>query len=175
LVEGRRQALWQSKAPRVGGLFERAHYEEPRVLLRPLEAAEQLLLDYQKKGLSVTDHPLRHLRRELEKRGVVTASELSGIDPETPVTVAGVVLTRQQPGTASGVVFITLEDETGFFNLILFRKIFEDYRLVARHASLLLAEGKLEKASNVIHVVVKKLERLHFPEADVPVVSRDFH
>jgi error-prone DNA polymerase len=106
---------------------------------------------------------------------VVTASELPGIPNETPVTVAGVVLTRQQPGTASGVVFITLEDETGFVNLVLFRDVFEAFRLPARHASLLYAEGTLEKASNVIHVVVKKLERLAFPGPDLPRVSRDFH
>jgi len=175
LVRGRRQALWQSRAPRVGGLFEQATTEEVPVLLRPLKAAEQLLLDYQKKGLSVTDHPLRHLRAELRKRGVVTSEELSAIPHDSPVVVAGVVLTRQQPGTASGVVFITLEDETGFCNLVLFRQVFEEYRLPARHASLLLAEGRLEKASNVIHVMVKKLERLSFPVDQLPKASRDFH
>ncbi len=175
LVVGRRQALWQARTPRVGGLFATVSTKEPRVLLRPLQAAEQLLLDYQKKGLSVSDHPLRHLRRAMAARGVVTAERLSEVEHGEPVRVAGVVLSRQQPGTASGVVFITLEDETGFSNLILFRDVFERYLLPARHASLLFAEGTLEKASNVIHVVVKSLERLDLPGRDIPKASRDFH
>src|SRR5204863_2913689 len=129
-------------------------------------------LDYQRKGLSVNDHPLRHLRAALEKRGVVRASDLPNVPHGTQVNVAGVVLTRQQPGTASGVVFITLEDETGFSNLVLFRHVFERYFLPARRATLLFAHGRLEKASNVIHVMVEELERLELPGRDLPKVSR---
>jgi error-prone DNA polymerase len=175
LVTGRRQALWQTRTPRVGGLFQRARYEEPRVLLSPLKAAEQLLLDYQRKGLSVSDHPLRHLRTVLAKRGVVRAVDLPSVPHGSLVNVAGVVLTRQQPGTASGVVFITLEDETGFSNLVLFRHVFERYLLPAKNATLLFAHGRLEKASDVIHVMVEELERLELPGRDIPKLSRDFH
>jgi error-prone DNA polymerase len=175
LVAGRRQALWQTRTPRVGGLFEKARYSEPTVMLRPLRAAEQLLLDYQRKGLSVNDHPLRHLRSRLEKRGVVRAADLPNVPHGTRVNVAGVVLTRQQPGTASGVVFITLEDETGFSNLVLFRHVFERFWLPARNATLLFAHGTLEKASNVIHVMVEELERIDLPGQEIPKLSRDFH
>jgi DNA polymerase III alpha subunit len=123
----------------------------------------------------VSDHPLRHLRAGLAKRGVVRAVDLPSVPHGSRVNVAGVVLTRQQPGTASGVVFITLEDETGFSNLVLFRHVFERYLLPARNATLLFAHGTLEKASNVIHVMVEELERLDLPGQAIPKLSRDFH
>ncbi len=97
---------------------------------------------------------------------------------------AGVVICRQQPATASGVVFMTLEDETGFINLVLFRRVFEQFRLPAVHSSILLVEGKLEHADpeleregneTVVHVVVDHLERMDVPGRDIGKVSRDFH
>ena len=102
-----------------------------------------------------------------------------------PVSVAGVVITRQQPGTAKGVVFITLEDETGFANLILFRDVFESELWTALNATLMLAHGVVERAAkspgaevSVIHLMTKKLERLDIRGdtngRDVPHLSRDF-
>jgi error-prone DNA polymerase len=193
LVRGRRQALWSARKPRVGGLFANAHFDEPEVLLPSLRGAEQLLLDYRHKSLSVDDHPLRHLRAGLERRGVVTADELVGVTDGKLVNVAGVVLCRQQPATASGVVFMTLEDETGFVNLVLFRAVFERFLWPARHAAVLFAHGTLERAprapgvpaqvesvipnrasATVTHVIVKSLERLDVPGRDIASVSRDF-
>ena len=112
--------------------------------------------------------------------------------------MAGVVICRQQPGTASGVVFITLEDETGFANLILWRAVYERFRLPARHSVILLAYGEVERqvrpdgvrvstphdplvdeasvVAPVIHVIVEALlERLDVPGRDIDKVSRDFH
>ncbi|HEX5101354.1 MAG TPA: error-prone DNA polymerase [Polyangiaceae bacterium] len=184
LVQGRRQALFRAHAPRVHGLFETARFEEPAVVLPPLAPAEQLLFDYRRKRLSVDDHPLVHLRRELEERGVTSAAELVAAPHGMPVSVAGVVITRQQPGTAKGVVFITLEDETGFANLILFRNVFETELFTALHSTLMLAHGEVErsprtpgKEPSVIHVKVRKLERLDargVPGRDISHVSRDF-
>ena len=190
LVHGRRQALWRARAPRVGGLFASARFTDPEVQLPPLRGAEQLLLDYRQKGLSVNDHPLRHLRATLDRRGVVTAEELVRIPHGRLVNVAGVVLTRQQPATASGVVFMTLEDESGFVNLILFRDVFERFLWPARHSALLFAHGTVERAprapgtpaepnttpapASVTHVVVQSLERLDVPGRDIASVSRDF-
>jgi error-prone DNA polymerase len=103
------------------------------------------------------------------------------------VTVAGLVLSRQRPGTASGVVFITLEDETGIGNLILYSRVFEKFEHVARHATLLLARGKVERqvtpprpgevgaATPVVHLIVQHVERLDVPGQDIESVSRDFH
>ncbi|HVR20590.1 MAG TPA: error-prone DNA polymerase [Polyangiaceae bacterium] len=184
LVQGRRQALFRTRAPRVAGLFSEARYDEPEVELPPLRAAETLLLDYRQKGLSVDDHPMCHLRHSLAARGVVTAKELAGVPHGRPVSVAGVVITRQQPATASGVVFITLEDETGVVNLILFRNVFETYHLPARHAAILFADGSVERTPQgieeshgitpVIHVMTRRLERLDLPGRGIERISRDF-
>jgi error-prone DNA polymerase len=182
LVPGRRNALWKARAPRVGGLFEKTEVVEPEVALPPLRAAEQLLLDYGRKGLSVSDHPMRHLRERMRARGVRTAEEVLKARQGERVSVAGLVTCRQQPGTASGVVFITLEDETGNSNLILWNAVYERLRLVARHSTLLLAHGSIERQPGaeldtpaVVHVIVTDLERLDVPEGRMRASSRDFH
>jgi error-prone DNA polymerase len=181
LVAGRRQALFAARAPRVRGLFENARSSEPTVNLPSLRAAEQLLFDYRRKRLTVDDHPLCHMRARLAERGVVTAAELLAAPHGKALKVAGIVITRQQPGTAKGVVFITLEDETGFSNLILFRNVFESELWTALHSTILLAHGEVERAPrspgaelSVVHLKVQKLERLDVPGRDVPHVSRDF-
>ncbi|HVW28925.1 MAG TPA: OB-fold nucleic acid binding domain-containing protein, partial [Polyangiaceae bacterium] len=184
LVKGRRYALWKARAPRTEGLFTEHDVVEPSVVLPPLHAREQLLLDYARVGFSVNDHPMCHLRPALERRNVVTAAALQTLPHGAAVQVAGLVLTRQRPGTASGVVFVTLEDETGTMNLVLYSGTFDKFHLAARHATLLLARGKVERqvtpprprevgqATPVIHVLVKRLERL---DAGVKSRSRDFH
>ncbi|HEX3776376.1 MAG TPA: error-prone DNA polymerase [Polyangiaceae bacterium] len=189
LLPGRRQALWRARAPRAAGLFEDKSFEEPEVSLPKLRPAESLSLDYQHKALSVGDHPMRHFRQRLGLQ-VLTAEGLKARNKGEIVSVAGVVICRQQPGTASGVVFITLEDETGFANLILWRAIYEKFRLPARHSSILLAHGEVERqvrpdGSNlvlaergetpVIHLIVRSLSRLDVPGRDIQQVSRDFH
>jgi error-prone DNA polymerase len=187
LVNGRRHALWKARAPRTSGLFARTPVEEPEVSLPPLRPTEQLLLDYGRKGLSVEDHPMRHLRERLRRQRVVTAAELQRLPQGKRVRVAGLVLSRQRPGTASGVVFVTLEDETGFANLILYSRVFDAHYLAARHATLLLAAGKVERqvtpvrpgevgeATPIVHLVVEHLTRLDVPGHDVRSRSRDFH
>jgi error-prone DNA polymerase len=133
----------------------------------------------------------------LAARRVVTAKELFDCRQGQRVEVAGVVTCRQQPATASGVVFITLEDETGFLNLVLWNRVYEEYRLPARHASIMLARGTIERQGRppgvrtdtphdplvdeaadvapVIHVIVEALLRLDVPGRDISKVSRDFH
>jgi error-prone DNA polymerase len=187
LVEGRRHALWKARAPRVNGLFSGVDVAEPEVALAALAPVEQLLLDYDRKGLSIDDHPMRHLRKRLARRRVSTMEALQSTPQGGRVTVAGLVLSRQRPGTASGVVFITLEDETGIGNLILYSGVFEKFEHVARHATLLLARGKVERqvtpprpgevgaATPVVHLVVRHVERLDVPGQDIESVSRDFH
>jgi error-prone DNA polymerase len=180
LVPGRRQALFSARAPRVGGLFENVRSYEPEIFLPKLQAAEQLVFDYRRKGLSVSDHPLVHLRADLAARRVITAAELAEAPHGQAVSVAGLVITRQQPGTAKGVVFVTLEDETGFSNLILFRDVFEAELWTVLHSTLLLAHGAVERAKApgadvaVVHLMVRKLERLTVPGRDLPHLSRDF-
>jgi len=180
LVEGRRLALWGLRAPRAGGLFSGIEPAEPPPRLPPLRATEQLVLDYGTKGLSVGDHPLRHLRAALRRRGVVCAEELPARG-RGDVAVAGLVICRQQPHTARGVVFITLEDETGLVNLVLSREVYERFRSIARHATLLFARGQLERDERmrgdgqVIHVIVRELRRLDRGGGALRAKSRDFH
>jgi error-prone DNA polymerase len=182
LVAGRRQALWQSRAPRAAGLFESWSVREPKVQLPALRASEKLVLDYRRKGLSVHDHPLCHLRRRLRRRRVLTASELGRAPAGRRARVAGLVTCRQQPVTASGVVFITLEDETGQSNLILSARVFDKFRLAARYSTLLLATGRVERQpahqpapdAAVVHLIVSELERLDTPEFAVQARARDF-
>ncbi len=198
LTPSRRAALWQARAPRAPGIFSgRAVAEAERAELPELRAEERLLLDYRHKGLSVGDHPMRHFRAKLRERRVVTAKDLFECRQGQRVEVAGVVTCRQQPATASGVVFITLEDETGFLNLVLWSRVYETYRLPARHAAILLARGTIERQGRppgvrvptehdplvdeaadvapVIHVMVEALLRLDVPGRDISKVSRDFH
>jgi error-prone DNA polymerase len=197
LTPARRTALWQARLPRTPGLFEERAVLEPVERLPELRASERLLLDYRHKGLSVGDHPMCHFREKLRARRVVTAKELFDCRQGQRVEVAGVVTCRQQPATASGVVFITLEDETGFLNLVLWSRVYEQYRLPARHASIMLARGVIERQGRapgvhvatphdplvdeaadvapIIHVMVEALLRLDVPGRDISKVSRDFH
>ncbi|MEO8180803.1 MAG: error-prone DNA polymerase, partial [Deltaproteobacteria bacterium] len=117
LLRERRQVLWAARAPRQLGLFRGVQLQEPLVQLPRLQEVEVLALDYERVRLSLTDHPLRHLRAKLQLAHVCTAAELAQRSTGDRVSVAGLVLARQRPGTASGVVFVTLEDETGTANL----------------------------------------------------------
>jgi error-prone DNA polymerase len=124
---------------------------------------------------------MRHLRARMKKKGVITRDQLWHVRHGTQVKVGGLVLSRQRPMTASGVVFITLEDETGMINLILTPDIFEGARRLAVHSSLLLAHGKVERTPRdaseeghpVIHVLVSKLEAIHL-SGGLEARSRDF-
>jgi error-prone DNA polymerase len=181
LTVGRRQAMWKVRAPENGRLFARARPNEPDPVLLPLAQVEQLRFDYARIGLSVADHPMRHLRARMKKKGVISSDQLWHVRHGTLVKVAGLVLSRQRPMTASGVVFITLEDESGMVNLILTPDIFEGSRRLAVHSGLLLAHGKVERNPRssaegehpVIHVLVSKLEALQLP-GGLEARSRDF-
>ncbi|MEM6789022.1 MAG: error-prone DNA polymerase [Myxococcota bacterium] len=179
LASGRREAMWRVRAPRERqGLWGDTELEAAgtSVGLPRLSAREQLSLDYGTTGISIHDHPLRHLRPQLQRRRVRRAEEQPGFTRGQRVTVAGVVLTRQRPATASGVVFLTLEDETGTFNVVLYNHVFERYELVARHASIVLVRGKVDRRGPVVHVQAHHLERLDLPSGSaVDVRSRDFH
>jgi error-prone DNA polymerase len=181
LTKGRRQAMWKVRAPNAGELFARSASNESEVTLAPLAEVQQLRFDYAKLGLSVNDHPMRHLRVRMKKRGVVTSHELFHLRHGSEVKVAGLVLSRQRPMTASGVVFITLEDETGMINLILTPDKFDRSYQLAVRAKLLLARGKVERTPRnpkkgehpVIHVLVGELEALDLP-GGLEASSRDF-
>lgn len=197
LVRERRQAIWKARAPDVGHLFDGIADNEPAVSLAPLPSLEALRCDYTKLGLSVSDHPMRYLQRELEKRGAVKSSQLAEMRHGSKVCVAGLVLSRQRPATASGIVFVTLEDEIGLINLILRANVFDQFRATVLRAKILLVHGTLERTPRaplferleasqggpitpVIHVMVQRLEELTLPaspqgSAALAARSRDFH
>jgi error-prone DNA polymerase len=177
LVRERREALWRARAPREGGLFEGIALEpDEDVGLAPMPKLTQLALDYGRVGLSIHDHPMKHLRDKLNEEGVRRAQDLAALGDGAHVMVAGLVIGRQRPGTASGVTFVTLEDETGMVNLIVQQAVFAENYAVARHAKLLLAKGKVERQGAVIHVLALSLFPLSLSSEDeLPVRSRDFH
>jgi error-prone DNA polymerase len=171
---GRREAIWKVRAPRhrddlLAGVNLDEGDTEPD--LPPLSRAEQLVLDYATTGVAVGDHAMKVIRASLPA-SYKNARELETTPHGSTVSTAGLVICRQRPGTASGVVFVTLEDETGFVNLILWPKTFERWRHVATTSSLLVAHGKVERDGSVVYVVPERLERLSL--YDVPSMSRDF-
>ncbi|MEQ9588643.1 MAG: error-prone DNA polymerase [Parvibaculaceae bacterium] len=175
----RRDALWgvrglggwgqhkkgqNGKAPAALPLFEHLEQagfqEEPDVHLPAMPLGEQVVHDYATMRLSLKAHPVSFLRSHLDARRVVTNAQLDDetIRDGTRVNLAGLVLVRQRPGTASGVIFATLEDETGVANIIIWPKIFERYRRTVLQSRFLAVRGRVQKAEGVIHVVSDWLE-----------------
>jgi error-prone DNA polymerase len=148
------------------------------LFLPPMPLAQEVMTDYATQSLSLKQHPVWFIREELNRRRVIPAAEL--LDPKRSphgrwVRVVGLVLLRQRPGTASGVVFETIEDETGTANLILWSHVYDRYRPAARHAALLQAEGYVQREGQVVHVLAKRLYDLSHLLHGYEVRSRDFH
>ncbi|MEJ2547288.1 MAG: error-prone DNA polymerase, partial [Gemmatimonadota bacterium] len=134
---------------------------------------EQVLADYRTTGLSPGAHPISFLRLELTRRGVLSARALEERRDGERVRVAGLVICRQRPGTAKGVMFITLEDETGFANFVVMPNLRKRLRGVLR-APLLLLEGVVEREGAVINVLVRGAEALDLAGRQIRGQSRDF-
>ena len=149
-------------------------YEAAPLLKKPTEG-QNIVADYQSTGLTLDRHPLCLLRRHLDRYQYVTAGRLPNMRNGERINVAGLVITKQRPGTASGVTFVTLEDETGQINLIIWKKIAEEYRSALLNARLLGIAGELQIEGKVIHVIARQL----FDHTDMlgglSLRSRDFH
>jgi error-prone DNA polymerase len=164
----RREALWAIRALRRSGdkddlpLFARTSMPElePDANLPAMPPGQQVVEDYRHLHLSLKAHPVSFLRADFTTRGIVRHEQLARIPSGRRVTVGGLVLVRQRPGTAKGVIFATLEDETGIANVIIWPKVFEVFRPIVLGARLISVTGKLQSASNVIHVVADKIEDL---------------
>jgi error-prone DNA polymerase len=133
---------------------------EPDFGLPPMPIGEHVVNDYRYLSLSLKAHPLSFLRAELARRRIVPASALREVPNGRRVTVAGLVITRQRPGTASGVIFMTLEDETDIANGIVWPKVFERFRPVVLGARLIGLTGLVQSESGVIHVIAQRIEDL---------------
>jgi len=131
-------------------------YEAVPMLKKPTEG-QDIVADYQSLGLTLERHPMALIRTRLDVHRYVKAECLNELQSGRPIRVAGLVITKQRPGTASGVTFVTLEDESGYTNLIVWKKIAEEQRDVLLHARLMGVEGELQKEGKVIHVIARKL------------------
>jgi error-prone DNA polymerase len=124
-----------------------------------MSLSEHVVQDYGATSLSLKAHPVSFVREKLQMLHVIATKELITGNDGDIIKVAGLVLVRQRPGTAGGVCFITIEDETGVANLVVFRNLFENiYRREILHSKLLMVEGRLQKEGEVIHVIVQHCE-----------------
>lgn len=153
---------------------------EPRVaegipLLRAPREGEDIVADYAHTGLTLRRHPVALLRSRLDERGIVPAARLRELRHGAAVRTAGIVITRQRPGSAQGVTFVTLEDETGSVNLIVWRDVAERQRRALVGARLLGVAGELQIEGEVVHVIAHRLVDLSRWLGSLAAPSRDFH
>jgi error-prone DNA polymerase len=164
----RRAALWDSRALKTAPdlpLFAHAEARDEGAESEPAQLpamplSEHVVNDYQTIRLSLKAHPMRFLREHYAARKFVTADRMSSIRDGRRLSIAGLVLIRQRPGSAKGVVFITIEDETGIANLVVWPDVFETQRKIVMGARLMAVHGMVQKDpdSDVIHVVARRLE-----------------
>jgi error-prone DNA polymerase len=193
----RRQALWAVKALGQKPLPLFAAIEspsEPSVTLAALTAGREVVEDYRATQLSLRAHPVSFLRGDLDRRRITRCGDLKRLKDGTRVEVAGLILVRQRPGSAKGVVFVTLEDETGIANAILWPDRFEAQRRTVMAAAMLSVSGRVQSESGVIHLIADRIADLTLllrqigesdprerrmaggePEPVIPIRSHDFH
>ena len=177
LVATRRDALWQVAGwvQRQGDSLRLGGDVNDEVELAPIGQLDEIFWDYEASAHSTRGHPLAPLRSELRGKGWPDAKTVGRGRDGSRVDYVGIVICRQQPGTASGVVFMTLEDETGFVNLVCWQQVFQQYSHVIRTTSLLGVSGRLQVQEGIVHLIA---ERVWVPALSRPVVdieSRDFH
>ena len=156
----RREALWAVRG--LGEvmlpLFAAAdHIDEPETVLAPLRPSREVVEDYRSVGLSLRRHPLHFLRHRLAEQRAITIAEMNAKRDASRVVIAGLVLMRQRPGSAKGVMFLTLEDETGHANLIIWPSLFELQRRLILSASMIACHGRLQREGEVTHVIAERL------------------
>jgi error-prone DNA polymerase len=159
----RRRALWQIRALATTELplfAAREHIAEPETSITSMQPGREVVEDYRSLGLTLRRHPVDFLRADLHAQGMVSAADLARLKDGRRVTLAGIVLVRQKPGSARGVMFITIEDETGHANLIVWPAVFERQRRLILSAGMIACRGKLQREGEVMHVIVDELTDL---------------
>ncbi len=155
----RRQALWEvSTKDRPVNMFAgqaAADAAVENISLPIMSASEHVVRDYAATSLSLKAHPVSFVREKLNQLSITPTNQLATLKDGAVVKVAGLVLVRQHPGTAKGICFMTIEDETGFANLVVFEKLFDQFRKEILQAKLIMVEGKVQIEGEVIHVIVK--------------------
>ncbi|MDA1087172.1 MAG: error-prone DNA polymerase [Verrucomicrobia bacterium] len=174
--EERRDALWTVLGiQKPQGADLKLEIKEQDAHFEPLDTFETIHWDYEVTSHSPRGHPLTPLREELSRQGCPDAATVRAMKNGERVRYAGMVICRQRPGTAKGVVFMTLEDETGFVNLVMWERAYQQHRLIAKTAIFLGVSGKLQTDSNTVHIVVDKLWIPQVGAQPVKRKSRDFH
>jgi error-prone DNA polymerase len=177
LSGNRHRAVWQvSGVERVLPLLPAATVQEEGIpLLRAPREGQDIVADYGSTGLTLRRHPLSLLREKLRRRGVLPTEELWAQANGKQVITAGLVITRQRPGSAGGVTFVTMEDETGYVNLIVWNSVAIEQRSALLESRLLEVQGKLQREGDVQHVIAQRLTNLSAMLGDLTVASRNFH
>ncbi len=176
----RRAAIWQSlgeeKKPQSRPLFdhEPADEEDLPAALVPMTPQQEVHADYNSTGMSLKAHPVSFLRGALDRQRCVRAGDLKTLRDGRHVRVAGLVLMRQRPGTAKGITFVTIEDETGPINLVFFPAVWKRFFRIAQTSNLWLVDGKLENRQGVIHVIAGRISDLANESPELNPRSRDF-
>jgi error-prone DNA polymerase len=177
---GRRAAAWE--ALRVAGdVLPLAPAHTLAFEPRELDGAERIFLDYLATGICTDGHPMEHMRARLNELGVASSADLEHQAPGERIVVSGLVVARQHPATANGTVFILLEDEFGYMNIIVPRVLYQENREVVRHAPFLAIEGRFEREERVMNIVGRRFRELRVGQRRAPSTepinfrSRDFH
>jgi len=155
-------------------LFESMDYAEAVPMLRRPTEGQDIVADYRSLGLTLERHPMALLRGTLDAYRYITASELKRLPTGCHVHVAGLVITKQRPGTASGVTFVTLEDESGYINLVVWKKTADEQRDALLNARLMGVDGELQIEGKVVHVIVRKLHDHSVLLGELQVRQRNF-
>ncbi len=158
----RREALWTLKGLRDTPLplfdaMTTPEIDEPAVTLRPMTAGSEVVRDYSHVGLTLRHHPLSFLRGELDERGIVTCKSANAQADKSHAIVAGMVLVRQRPGTAKNVTFMTIEDETGIVNAVIWEQLYEEQRRLLLTTRMVAISGQIQKEGEVVHLIARRL------------------
>jgi len=176
LAGHRHAAVWEvAGIERLPPLLADSRFDEKVPTLPPPTEGQDIVADYRTLGLTLRRHPLALLRERLRRRRLSTAAEVGAAPHGRIVRTAGIVIGRQRPDTASGVVFVTLEDETGSTNVIVWRDLGDRQRRELLGAKLLAVFGTVEREGPVVHVLAGRLADLSPLLGELPTRSRDFH
>jgi len=176
LASNRHRARWDvAGVEQPLELFDQLRFVEALPLLRRPTEGEDIAADYRYLGVSLGRHPLELLRARLNAQQIVTARAIADLAHGTRVRAAGLVITRQRPSSASGVTFVTLEDETGYLNLVVWDRLAQQARRALLGAALLGVTGTVQKEGEVLHVVAERLVDHTDLLGRLVARSRDFH
>jgi error-prone DNA polymerase len=171
----RRDALWQVEKAvrRTGPLLEGIRDQDADSPLRRMDIEERLVADYRGTGFTTGPHPMAYWRKALQQQGIKSAVELQRLPHGREAATAGCVIVRQRPGTAKGMIFMTLEDETGTSRVIISPDFYDQNRMAVLQERFVLVSGLVQNQDRVVHLKARHIRRLEISSASVP--SHDFH